>query len=203
MHVSSRTSKVRRCHRGHRRSANGGRRRGALRRLTAPGAVAGVAAVSLLTLAGGATATSTGTMISTAAGPFGTMLVIGSGQGAGFALYYITSDQPPNYGCTVTKVVVFGKPYRCTGPTNAQNVDWPALTTKGAPVAGPGVSQKLLGSVERPGIGRQVTYNRASALPVRQQPGRSHRRRLGRAGAAAGLRPVVPDLGAGHAAAVG
>lgn len=160
MHFSSRTSKVRAPSTADvRRSANGGRRRGALRRLTAPVAVAGtLALVSLLTLAGGASATSTGTMISTAAGPFGTMLVIGSGQGAGFALYYITSDQPPNYGCTVTKVVVFGKPYRCTGPTNAQNVDWPALTTKGAPVAGPGVSQKLLGSVERPGIGRQVTY---------------------------------------------
>jgi predicted lipoprotein with Yx(FWY)xxD motif len=49
-------------------------------------------------------------------------------------------------------------PYLCAGPPSNQNVDWPALTTKGTPVAGPGVSQKLLGTVQRPGIGSQVTY---------------------------------------------
>jgi predicted lipoprotein with Yx(FWY)xxD motif len=37
-------------------------------------------------------------------------------------------------------------------------VDWPALTTNGPSVAGPGVSQKLLGAVDRPGVGDQVTY---------------------------------------------
>jgi predicted lipoprotein with Yx(FWY)xxD motif len=36
--------------------------------------------------------------------------------------------------------------------------DWPALTSKGSPVAGSGVKQKLLGSVYRKGIGNQVTY---------------------------------------------
>jgi predicted lipoprotein with Yx(FWY)xxD motif len=51
----------------------------------------------------------------------------------------------------------------CTGPesdilNNVDSDDWPALTTTGAPVAGPGVNRQLLGTVYRPGIGRQVTY---------------------------------------------
>jgi predicted lipoprotein with Yx(FWY)xxD motif len=132
-----------------------------LRRIAATLALClGVAAVPLLAgAASGASAASTGITISTAAGPFGTMLVVGSGKAKGFAVYYITSDQPPQYGCSTKKAMVFGKPYQCTGPTTDQNVDWPAVTTKGAPVAGPGVSQKLLGTVERPGVGSQVTYN--------------------------------------------
>ena len=36
--------------------------------------------------------------------------------------------------------------------------DWPALTSSVKPVAEKGVSQKLLGTVYRRGIGRQVTY---------------------------------------------
>lgn len=40
----------------------------------------------------------------------------------------------------------------------AASEDWPALTTIGPPVAGHGVGSHLLGSTERPGVGRQVTY---------------------------------------------
>jgi predicted lipoprotein with Yx(FWY)xxD motif len=49
-------------------------------------------------------------------------------------------------------------PIACTGPSNDQKAEWPAVTTTGTPIAGPGVSQKLLGSVQRAGIGEQVTY---------------------------------------------
>ena len=122
-------------------------------------AMAAVAVVPLLAgTATGASAAGTGITIATAPGPFGTMLVAGSGKYADYALYFITSDQPPTYGCSATKVTTPLGPYQCAGPPSNQNADWPALTTKGAPVAGPGVSQKLLGTVRRPGIGNQVTY---------------------------------------------
>ena len=136
------------------------RRTKRLRRVAATLALtAGVALVPLLAeSASGASAASVGITISTAPGPFGTMLVAGSGKYADYAVYYITSDQPPDYGCGATKIVTPLGPYLCTGKPGNQNADWPALTTKGAPVAGPGVSQKLLGTVQRPGIGSQVTY---------------------------------------------
>ena len=86
------------------------------------------------------------------------MIVVGSGKYADYAVYFITSDQPPRYGCSATKVTTPLGPYLCAGPTSNQNVEWPAVTTKGAPVAGLGVSQKLLGTVQRPRIGSQVTY---------------------------------------------
>ena len=137
-----------------------GRRRATLRRITAVVALtAGVAALPLLAgTASGAAAPSAGITISTAPGPFGTMIVAGSGTYADYAVYYITSDQPPVYGCSTAKLKQQGGLYQCTGPSSDQSADWPALTTKGAPVAGPGVSQKLLGTVTRPGIGKQVTY---------------------------------------------
>jgi hypothetical protein len=46
----------------------------------------------------------------------------------------------------------------CTGPSSDQKAEWPAVTTTGAPVAGPGITKSLLGSVVRHGIGDQVTY---------------------------------------------
>ena len=136
------------------------RRTKRLRRVAATLALtAGVALVPLLAeTASGASAASVGITISTAPGPFGTMLVAGSGKYADYAVYYITSDQPPDYGCGATKIVTPLGPYLCTGKPGNQNADWPALTSKGTPVAGPGVSQKLLGTVQRPGIGSQVTY---------------------------------------------
>ena len=136
------------------------RRTKRLRRVAATLALtAGVALVPLLAeTASGASAASVGITISTAPGPFGTMLVAGSGKYTDYAVYYITSDQPPDYGCGATKIVTPLGPYLCTGKPGNQNADWPALTSKGTPVAGPGVSQKLLGTVQRPGIGSQVTY---------------------------------------------
>lgn len=104
-------------------------------------------------------AASSGTMISARAGQFGTMLDVGSGKYAGYTVYMITSDQPPTYGCTTKQVNLFGMPIACAGPSNDQKAEWPAVTTTGSPVAGPGVSQKLLGIVKRAGIGEQVTYS--------------------------------------------
>jgi predicted lipoprotein with Yx(FWY)xxD motif len=120
--------------------------------------IAAVAAASLLAASASGAPTAGATKIATAAGPFGTMLVVGSGKDAGFALYFITSDVPPSYGCKTTVIPFLGHHYQCAGPPSDSNADWPALTTKGAPVAGPGVSQKLLGTVTRRGIGTQVTY---------------------------------------------
>jgi predicted lipoprotein with Yx(FWY)xxD motif len=91
-------------------------------------------------------------------GPYGPMLIAGSGQSAGTALYAITSDTATTYGCTPTKKAVLGMPYFCTGPSTGKS-DWPAFTTTGTPVAGPGVSQSMLGEVSRAGVGEQVTYN--------------------------------------------
>lgn len=102
--------------------------------------------------------TSTATTIGVRTGVFGTMLDIASGKFAGYTVYLITSDQPPTYGCTTKPVNLFGMPLACTGPTNSQKAEWPAVTTIGAPIAGPGVQQKLLGTVKRAGLGEQVTY---------------------------------------------
>ena len=100
-----------------------------------------------------------GTVITTREGPFGTMLIVGSGKFAGYSLYLITGDSPTAYACTATvDKSLPGGPGSCTGASNDKKAEWPAITTDGAPVAGVGVSQKLLGSVVRPGIGDQVTY---------------------------------------------
>lgn len=87
------------------------------------------------------------------------MLIVGSGKFAGYTLYLFTGDSPTAYSCTATIVKSLPEgPGSCTGAANDKKAEWPAVTTDGAPVAGPGVSQKLLGSVVRPGIGDQVTY---------------------------------------------
>jgi predicted lipoprotein with Yx(FWY)xxD motif len=54
-------------------------------------------------------------------------------------------------------------PLTCTGPERdlldgVKSDDWPAFTTVGRPLAGAGVSPRLLGTVVRAGIGTQVTY---------------------------------------------
>jgi predicted lipoprotein with Yx(FWY)xxD motif len=137
------------------------RRRAGVGRIAAACTLAATVAVVPL-LAGtvsNASAASAGTTITTSNGPFGTMLVAGSGKYAGYSLYLITSDHPPSFGCTATVVKLGpGTSISCTGSSDDQNAEWPALTTTGAPVAGPGVSQKLLGTVKRPGVGTQVTY---------------------------------------------
>jgi predicted lipoprotein with Yx(FWY)xxD motif len=117
-----------------------------------------VACVSVVPAASGAT--STGSAVGVLDGPYGPMLVAGSGPSAGTALYMITSDHGMTFGCTTTKQSVLGMPYVCTGPATSQTADWPAYTTSAAPVAGPGVNKSMLGEVARAGIGgEQVTYN--------------------------------------------
>ena len=97
--------------------------------------------------------------VSVASGPFGRVLVGGPGEFAGCSLYLITSDQLH---------ALTGTPYACSDEPNAKGspcdtVLWPALLTNGAPIAGPGVNPKLLGTVTRtdlPGLSsvQQVTY---------------------------------------------
>lgn len=93
--------------------------------------------------------------------PYGKVLVIGGGGTYdGCSLYLLTSDQLH----TLT-----GSRYACSDGFNplgaaCDTVLWPALLTQGAPIAGAGVKQKLLGTVTRtdlPGLGtvQQVTYN--------------------------------------------
>jgi predicted lipoprotein with Yx(FWY)xxD motif len=112
----------------------------------------------MLTTGSLASAASAGTTISVRTGAYGAMLDVGSGKYAGYTVYYITSDVPPTYGCVTKPVKLFGMPLACAGKSNSKNAEWPAVTTTGTPVAGPGVSQKLLGTVTRKGIGEQVTY---------------------------------------------
>jgi predicted lipoprotein with Yx(FWY)xxD motif len=127
-----------------------------------------VAALALTTPAVASTATpaashakASGTKIIVADTPFGWSLAVGSGPYKNYALYYISSDNPPSYGCTTVVVSLPGAPpgATCAGPSNDQNAEWPAITTNnGKPVAGPGVSQALLGRVYRKHVGWQVTY---------------------------------------------
>lgn len=97
---------------------------------------------------------------------FGTVLVVGSGANAGCSLYVLTSDQLhrmtyglASFACSDGPNVI-GKP--------CDTVLWPALLTKGKPVAGTGVNAKLLGTVARTDVlsgkrVRQVTY---AGLPL-------------------------------------
>jgi predicted lipoprotein with Yx(FWY)xxD motif len=119
-----------------------------------------------------AAAKPTGTMITTTTGPFGTMLIVGSGKYAGYTVYLFTGDGPNDYACSATIVKSLPQgPGSCTGPSSDQKAEWPALTTVGAAVAGPGVSPSLLGSVDRTGIGDQVTYAGHPLYLFDQTPG--------------------------------
>ena len=73
-----------------------------------------------------------------------TILVTSTGQ----TLYEYLGDDPAH------------KPYpNCRNdPTYHCTKTWPPLLTKGAPVAGKGAQQKLLGTVKRPEGTLQVTY---------------------------------------------
>jgi predicted lipoprotein with Yx(FWY)xxD motif len=108
--------------------------------------------------AASAAPTATATVISTESSPFGTILDVGSGQFAGYTVYMLTSDDPPSFGCTTTVQHLPPGNIACTGPEGGQS-EWPAVTTTGAPVAGKGVKQSLLGMVFRSDLGAdQVTY---------------------------------------------
>lgn len=104
-----------------------------------------------------AAAAGTGTVVSTVSTPYGTVLKVGSGQFTGFTLYEFTRNTPG--GCTTKVDPANNPPLSCTGPESDKAADWPALTTLGKPVAGPGVNKHLLGMVNRKDIGGdQVTY---------------------------------------------
>jgi predicted lipoprotein with Yx(FWY)xxD motif len=105
-----------------------------------------------------APAAAKGTVITTAVSAFGRSLVVGSGKYAGFTLYFITSDHGRSFGCTSKPVKIPVGTLLCTGPSGDTNAEWPAITTSGKPVAGKGVSARLLGTVQRAGVGTQITY---------------------------------------------
>ena len=112
-----------------------------------------------------------GTEIILANTAFGRSLAVGSGPFKNYTLYYISADHGNSFGCTtgVTKTPV--GPITCTGPSNDKNAEWPAITTNGKPVAGPGVRAALLGRVFRKGVGWQVTYAGHPLYLFDQQPG--------------------------------
>jgi hypothetical protein len=103
---------------------------------------------------------------------YGTVLVVGGSANRGlsqFPLYEFSGDVGGHLGCGTTRTVGYdlgakeSVPLTCTGPegdllADVSSDDWPALTSKVAPIAGPGVNPKLLGRIDRPGIGDQVTY---------------------------------------------
>ena len=64
-------------------------------------------------------------------------------NGRGFTAYAFTADSRNKDVCV--------KRAGCTGI-------WPPLTTKGKPVAGPGLKRRLLGTIKLNGGRRQVTY---------------------------------------------
>ena len=99
-----------------------------------------------------------GTEIVVADTAFGWSLAVGSGPFKNFTLYFISSDHGHSYGCTTGSTSTPVGPITCTGPSNDRNAEWPAITTNGKPIAGPGVSRALLGRVYRKGVGWQVTY---------------------------------------------
>ncbi len=103
--------------------------------------------------------------------PYGTVLVAGASDHflKNFPLYEFSGDVANHLGCGTTKEKGYdlGSKVKvsltCTGPQrdlldDVSSDDWPALTSRVPPVAGPGVSPKLLGRIYRNGIGYQVTY---------------------------------------------
>jgi predicted lipoprotein with Yx(FWY)xxD motif len=100
-------------------------------------------------------------VVSVSSTPFGKVLVEGSAAYAGCSLYILSSDE-------IHTLTTGAVPFACSDNQNVLGapcdaVLWPALLTKGAPVAGPGINPKLLGTVTRndvlPGQSvQQVTY---------------------------------------------
>lgn len=138
------------------------------------GIVAGAAlivSVASVPVFAGTASAGTGTVIATATTPFGRALIVGSGPYAGFSLYFITSDHGRTFGCTSKPVSTPVGTLLCTGPSNDTNAEWPAITTTGPPIAGPGASQRLLGTVWRAGVGNQITYAGHPLYLFDQAPG--------------------------------
>ncbi len=99
-----------------------------------------------------------GTVITTRSTAFGTALVVGSGKYKGFSLYFITSDNGRQFGCTARPVKTPIGKLLCTGPSGDRQAEWPAITTIGKPRAAGGVAQSHLGTVRRAHVGVQITY---------------------------------------------
>jgi predicted lipoprotein with Yx(FWY)xxD motif len=131
-----------------------------LRRWATSGGLAlGLIVGPLATMAGATASATAPTEISVGNSAFGKILVVGNGQFAGYTVYYLTSDNPPNYGCTTVVHQLPVGPIACTGPEGSQSAEWPAVTTSGSPIAGKGVKQSLLGEVFRSDLNAdQVTY---------------------------------------------
>jgi predicted lipoprotein with Yx(FWY)xxD motif len=100
---------------------------------------------------------------------YGKVLVVGNGRLKGFPLYAFSGDAGGKIRCGTTRATGYdlgpdvNMPLTCTGPerdllNGVKSDDWPAFTTVGKPLAGVGVSSRLLGTVVRAGIGTQVTY---------------------------------------------
>ncbi len=124
------------------------RRRRSLRRMAATAAASAALvapAIGLAAPAAQGAPAAKGSVVAMLDGPYGPMLIAGSGQSAGTALYAITSDTATSFGCSATKKAVLGMPYFCTGPSNDKNGEWPAFTTAGTPVAGPGSRSRCSG----------------------------------------------------------
>jgi predicted lipoprotein with Yx(FWY)xxD motif len=96
--------------------------------------------------------------------PYGRVLVAGSGDQADCSLYVLSSDRLH---------ALTSAPFACSdnaNPTGApcDTVLWPALLTKGTPIAGPGVNPTLIGTVTRTDVPfggpvQQVTF---AGLPL-------------------------------------
>jgi predicted lipoprotein with Yx(FWY)xxD motif len=138
---------------------------------------AAVIAVALLVLSSLGVFSSTpvpkGTVVSAISTlKYGSVLVVGGSTTGGlykFPLYEFSGDVGDHLGCGTSKTVGYdlgakeSVPLTCTGPerdllADVSSDDWPALTSKVAPIAGRGVNSKLLGTVFRRGIGDQITY---------------------------------------------
>jgi predicted lipoprotein with Yx(FWY)xxD motif len=100
---------------------------------------------------------------------YGSVLVVKGGPLAGFPLYEFSGDVNGHSTCETIKERGYdlnpagALEMTCTGPmsdmiNNVNSDDWPALTSSVKPMAEKGVHQKLLGTIFRKGIGRQVTY---------------------------------------------
>ena len=100
-----------------------------------------IAAMSVLALplAGAASATGRPAQLKLRNTSLGTILV----DRAGFTVYEFTHDKGKHNSCV---------------KINHCSAAWPALTTTGKPLAGPGVNSKLLGTINLSSTVKQVTY---------------------------------------------
>ena len=104
--------------------------------------------------------------VSTASTSFGKVLIVGSGANAGCSLYILTSDELHSLTFGLAAFACSDGPNPIGQPCDS--VLWPALLTKGAPIAGPGVNRALLGTATRTDVlsgegVQQVTY---AGLPL-------------------------------------